>query len=144
MPGIDRLEFPAGTTHEHLERPQGTFDLWVTPGGVVATQIKGFGLAEFADRFTVAANTVLARGQKLHAFHDWEQVSDYDLAVRSSQVAWVKQHRRMIASLNILIATGILSMGVATAGMLLSLVGFTLKAFRERDRFEAALKAELK
>lgn len=137
---LSSRRFPIGTETESLERPDGHFEMWALPSGIIVTRLEGHGRSDFAAAFVGACERFILRGRPITVFHDWESVRDYDLGVRTSQIQFVTRHRRLFRGLHILVASRILSMGVTTASIMLSLTGFHLAAYRERRPFDRELE----
>jgi hypothetical protein len=107
----------------------------------VLTRITGHFSADLQDFFLQPMNEAIARGTRLAVFHDWEAMTGYDSSVRQNLTRWSLTHRTHIASINILVRSTIVAMGVATAGLTLRLGGMHLYSHTARAEFLSALLA---
>jgi len=108
---------------------------------VVLTRITGHFSADMQDSFLRPTNEAIARGARVVVFHDWEAMTGYDTSVRQDLTRWSLTQRAHIASINILVRSKIVAMGVATAGLTLRLGGMHLCSYTARSAFLSALLA---
>ena len=104
--------------------------------GVLHTVLHGRVTTETARRIIEAGNLIMAEGQRLCAFHDWEDVQSYEPEARPLLTNWGVERRAQIDTVHILLRSGLTRMGVSLAAMVL---GRMLKPYRARDAFEAAM-----
>ncbi len=108
---------------------------------VVVSRVTGHFSADMQEWLLLSTKEVVARGTRLTLFHDWEAMTSYDSSVRQNLTTWSLEHRAQIASVHILVRSKIVAMGVATAGLALSLVGMRLHSYSARAEFLTAVLA---
>jgi len=104
--------------------------------GLLHTVLHGRVTVDVARRILEAGNLIMANGEQLCAFHDWEAVQSYEPEVRAILTDWGVERRAQIDRVHILLRSGLTRMGVSLAAMVL---GRMLKPYRARDAFEAAM-----
>ena len=77
----------------------------------------------------------------IHAsFHDYLEMSTYDSEARIELTRWGKLRRDRVRDVHVVQSSRIVAMGVATAGLALSLVGTKMHSYVNRDRFLDAFR----
>src|SRR5947208_165101 len=82
----------------------------------------------------------LRRGRDLSAFHDWEEMENYDAAARSTLTAWTLERRALFPTVHLLVRSMIVQLGVETANLAL---GRFMTTHRDRAAWTRAFSAAL-
>lgn len=77
-------------------------------------------------------------GSHLLAFHDWEQVNDYDTEARAVLTPWSKLHRPQFERVHMLVRGRTLAWGISIVN---SLTNDVIVAHHSRATFEQARRA---
>jgi hypothetical protein len=90
------------------------------------------------DRFVAELDAaVAARRAPLIAFHDWVEMTDYEVAGRIRLTQWTLRHRHHVSAVHFLLGSQLVAFGVGVANVALG--GF-MKVHTDRTAFEAALR----
>lgn len=108
--------------------------------GVLTSAVSGYIQMEAASGLMGAFDAVAAAQGPVDAFHDWSAVVGYDTQTRETYTAWSKAHRAQVKSVNILVGSRLVAMGISVANLM---VGGFLKATQDRDAFKRALQGVL-
>ncbi len=118
---------------------RGTLTFWQLSPHVYATEVRGFMTPEMSDLIIERAEPLYTATGKLHGFHNWLDMSNYDSACRVDLTAWVLRHRGQSA-LHIGLRSRMVAMGVSVANLAL---GSLIQVYGTADALEAALRATL-
>ncbi len=123
---------------------EGTLALSVPQSGILVCRVGGILSQEMAGRWIEVLHSRLQGGQVFATFMDWELMSSYDSEARRQLTSWgIKNARNFARGTHCLVGSKIVAMGIATAGLSLSLVGVSLTTYASRTKFETALAAAL-
>ena len=131
------LGTPIGTRPE----PRGTLRLWIPASGVFVTECTGHMSLQFAKDIVERGQAEFERMGRLAIFHDWEKLATYDSPARPLLTDWGLSLRRSPVTVNLLIGSKLVRMGVSVASIAL---GGMLIAHPNRAAFEAALRSSLR
>lgn len=83
------------------------------------------------------AEPLYAPDSKLHGFHNWLDMTNYDSVCRVELTAWVLRHRSQ-STLHIGVRSRMVAMGVSVANLAL---GSLIHVYSTEDALEAALQS---
>ncbi|MEM9071939.1 MAG: hypothetical protein AAGE52_25750 [Myxococcota bacterium] len=107
---------------------------------VSLTVFRGHMDSAHADAIIRYADQLIARQSGQHfSFHDYLYLTSYDSAARIKLTQWGKAAGVRVPHVHVLQRSKIVAMGVAAAGLALSLVGTTLHSYSNRDDFVTVL-----
>lgn len=132
------LEPPLGAARVSNER--GTLTFWQIAPHIYVTEVRGFLTEEMSNLLIERAEPLYASVRKLHGFHNWLDMSNYDSACRVELTAWVLRHRAQSA-LHIGLRSRMVAMGVSVANLAL---GSLIQVYPNADALEAALQATMR
>jgi hypothetical protein len=131
------LEPPSGAPSVSTSR--GTLTFWQLAPHIYATEVRGFMTQEMSNLIIERAEPLYVPGKKLHGFHNWLEMTNYDSACRVELTAWVMRHRAQSA-LHIGLRSRMVAMGVAVANLAL---GSLIQIYASADEMETAVQAAL-
>jgi hypothetical protein len=114
---------------------KGTLRIWQPTRGILLTQVTGSFEAALVTPFITTFTVALRTKTTHHAFHDWSDMTGYDVDARVALTQWTLQNRGAFASVHFLIASNLVRLGVQVANIALG--GF-MTAHAERVPFEHA------
>lgn len=124
-----------------FEDDQGLTRLFEPKPGVVVCQTAGV-LSEAAGAKVLEAfRRILARGDTLTSFWDWELMSNYAPNVRATFTNFVLENRAKTKAVNILLKSKIVSIGVRAAAVPLMLADLEVRSTTNRAEWETGLSA---
>lgn len=117
--------------------------------GFLLTVVKGRLEDPHCQPFIIAADDILDRWGRIRIVHDWEAMTSYSTLVRREWTRWAGARLKGVPDVHFLVASKIISMGIATASLGVTLVGGPrLVSHWSRAAFEAeafvGLDAELR
>jgi hypothetical protein len=95
---------------------------------------------EMAHLLIDQAEPLYSRPGRIHGFHNWLGMDNYESVCRVELTGWVLSHREQSA-LHIGLRSRMVAMGVAVANLAL---GSLIQVYNEPKGFETALRAVLK
>jgi hypothetical protein len=131
------LEPPSGAPS--VSTPRGTLIFWQLAPHIYATEVRGFMTQEMSNLIIERADPLYVPGKKLHGFHNWLEMTNYDSACRVELTAWVMRHRAQSA-LHIGLRSRMVAMGVAVANLAL---GSLIQIYASEDEMETAVQAAM-
>jgi hypothetical protein len=120
----------------HFQSANG--ELWVTlhGGGVASSRMTGYCDLGMTLHLMGPLDRLMIAGQRLKAFHDWEEVTSYDTRCRIQLTTWGVRFRNQIDCVNILTRSKVVTMGVTVATIVLPGM---VRVFAKREEFQIAL-----
>jgi len=123
----------------HLHRaPRATLSIWFPKLTVVLQRVEGYADRGVAEAIARHLTTHLAKGVRLAIFDDFDGLTGYDSDARVWLTDWTKTNQPQIASIDILVRSKLVAMGVSVASLAM---GGTIRSHSRREPFEAALAA---
>lgn len=122
-------------TTERWSDAQGTLTFSVPYPGVVRQTVEGRASVELGQKIIEKLEHALARYGSLRVFDDWEHATGYDSEVRIRLTDWTRLNQDRIPETHILVASKIVSMGLAVAAMVLKK---HIEVYSTRAGFERA------
>lgn len=104
------------------------------------TEVRGMMTRDMAQLIIERAEPLYARGGRIHGFHNWLAMDNYESVCRVDLTAWVLGHRQQ-STLHIGLRSRMVAMGVAVANLAL---GSLIQVYNEPKQIETALIALLK
>lgn len=104
------------------------------------TEVRGFMTRDMAQLIIDCAEPLYARPGRVHGFHNWLAMDNYESVCRVELTAWVLSHREQ-STLHIGLRSRMVAMGVAVANLAL---GSLIQVHNEPKQLEAALISVLK
>jgi hypothetical protein len=120
--------------------PRGSLAYWELTPRVYLTEVRGFMTRDMARLIIDRAGLMFARQPRVHGFHNWLQMNNYESACRVDLTAWVLRHRAQ-SVLHIGVASRMVAMGVAVANLAL---GDLIHVHADAESLDAALGATLR
>lgn len=110
---------------------------WVPRPHILITEVRGFMSRDMALRIIAFTEPLYGRVDKLHSFHNWFAMDNYDSSCRIELTTWTLRH---LADAVVHIGTGskMVAMGVSVANLAL---GNLITVHSDIDALEAALAA---
>jgi hypothetical protein len=127
-----RLE--SGVNEWSTER--GTLRTWSPAPTVYATQFTGHLDVRFVPHMVGLYDRSIVANERPRGFHDWQKMASYDTEARVKLTQWVLRMRDYVRSIDILVASRLVSMGVTVANVVL---GGMIHVTRDRLEFEERL-----
>lgn len=122
-----------------LEESRGSFEIHFPTPEVCVTRAVGHFSVGLARLLVDTLAPVFAEDRSVAIFHDSHDMQSYDTGARRLLTSWVLANIRTLRSIDLLVGSRIVAMGVAAANVATSLAGITLVAYTSRDAFERAL-----
>ena len=119
--------------------PRGELAYWQLTPSVLATEVRGFMTHEMARTIIERASPLFERQTRVHGFHNWLQMVNYESACRVDLTAWILQNRTK-AFLHIAVTSRMVAMGVAVANMAL---GNIISVYSDEKALSEALRKTL-
>jgi len=113
--------------------------VWEPVPRVLVTRVVGVLTVEGASAIEIAARRVSSRHGRLHAFHDWEPMTDYESAARNSLTQSALEMLKNTETLHILTLSKMVTLGVQAV----SLVVRRIQLHTTRTSFESELRKAL-
>lgn len=98
--------------------PRGELAYWQLTPRVIVTEVRGFMTHDMARAIIEHASPLFEREPRVHGFHNWLAMVNYESACRVDLTAWVLRNRDK-AFLHIGVTSRMVAMGVAVANMAL-------------------------
>lgn len=127
-----------GPPRHVFDAPRAKLSIWFPTDAVVLQRVEGYADLSVAEAIARHLGAHLERGFSLAIFDDFEQLTGYDSDARLSLTAWTKQNAARIRTIDILVRSKLVAMGVSVANLAL---GGNIRSHSVRARFEAALSA---
>jgi len=118
-PGLELTERVLGA-HGILELYSGVCD---DECGFLLTIVRDRLDETHADPFIRVADEILARRERIRIAHDWFAMTSYASLVRRAWTKWASARLKGLPDVHFLVRQKLIAMGIATAGMGISLVG---------------------
>jgi hypothetical protein len=115
---------------------KGKVYIWEPAPGIVVSRVTGVLTAEGAQVLETVGRRSIGRHGSLTAFHDWEDMTDYDPAARTQLTKFGLDSRKSFDTVHIMVRSTIVRLGVQAA----NLVVRTMHMHDSRNTFEAALR----
>jgi hypothetical protein len=115
---------------------RGSLGLWLPGRDLLIAQLQGHGEDEFSWPVVEAFDSVLAANRSVRLYFDVAKLHNYDSPLRTRLTARFVRDRKAIATLDILVQSKIVAMGVSVANLAL---GGLIKSHTTRGTFNAAL-----
>jgi hypothetical protein len=103
---------------------------------VLLFEVSGHLSLEVAKAMIERAERLLAKVDRVHAFHDWEQVTGYDNAARLELTGFMFSRRQHFISAHLLVTEQVTAFGVEVANIVLT---NKINVHSERASFKKAL-----
>jgi hypothetical protein len=132
------LEPPLGAAR--VTDGRGTLTFWQLSPHIYATEMRGFMTPEMSALIIERAEPLYTATGKLHGFHNWLEMSNYESSCRVDLTAWVMRHRSQ-SVLHIGVRSRMVAMGVSVANLAL---GSLIEVYSTADALEAAMQAALR
>ena len=143
-PGVDLPATAAAQRNELLRvtYADGNLTLRAPAPGILFGVVRGRLSLAMAEQWIAAIAPRLKGANVLTGFHDWEQMKGYDSSARYALTRFLlATHRQQPA--HILVASGMVAMGVAAASLTLAVAGVTLTSYSSRAKFDSALQRSI-
>jgi hypothetical protein len=101
-----------------IDDARGSLAYWRASPRVYATQVRGYMTPDMARLIIGHGELLYGPAGRVHGFHDWFDMSNYDSRCRVELTAWVMSHRQRSA-LHIGLRSRMVAMGVAVANLAL-------------------------
>jgi len=118
---------------------KGTVQLWEPTQRVIVTRVVGVLTLEGAQAIEMATRRVVAKAGGHIAFHDWDEMTDYDSEARSRLTNVALELTKRIEAMHMLTRSTVVRLGVKAA----SLVIPRLRMHDDRRSFEQELRRAL-
>ncbi len=120
-----------------MSEPGGTFALYMPREGVVVSRVRGHFTGAMARAWVDTIEPYFASGERFDTLHDWEAMVSFDAEARRLLTKWIVQRRGLVKSARFLAKPGIVSLGIATAGLATAVAGVELRVCGRREFDEA-------
>ena len=120
--------------------PNGMIALW-SEGPILYTRVRGHFTREQADQLMKLGNEAMAKHGALESFHDWGDMTGFDLACQTDLTVWSLKERRKMKRLTILVKMPVVMMGVRVANA--ALKGL-IQVCENQSDFNAALSQRVR
>jgi hypothetical protein len=124
----------------HLDTGRGAIFYWELAPRVYVTEVRGLMTQPMSQLIMKQAEPLYAIGSKVHGFHNWFAMDNYDSVCRVELTSWVLRHRAQ-TGLHIGLRSRMVAMGVAVANLAL---GSLIQVHNEPRALEEALEALLR
>jgi hypothetical protein len=105
--------------------------------GFAVSRVRGHFSDGMARVWVETVEPYFASGERFDTLHDWEGLESYDSSVRRLLTKWVIQRRGLVRSARFLARPGIVTLGIATAGLAAAIAGIELRVCNRREFDEA-------
>lgn len=122
-----------------ITSPRGEFAYWQLSPSVIATEVRGFMTHDMARAIIESASPLFESQARVHGFHNWLHMVNYESACRVDLTAWVLKNRTK-AFMHIGFTSRMVAMGVAVANMAL---GNILSVYADEKALTEALRKTL-
>lgn len=120
---------------------QGRLEAEVVSSRILVTKMSGCLDLPLAERFLACLDAwVKLGGSGLLAFHDWQDVRDYESHARELLTPWSKANRPKFTNVHILVQGRALAWGIQIVN---GLTGDVMTAHHTREEFEEARRSAL-
>ena len=110
--------------------------------GLAVSRIRGHFSEAMARAWVETAEPYFSCGERFDTLHDWEGIDSYDSGARRLLTKWIIQRRGLVRSARFLARPGVVTLGIATAGLASAIAGIELRVCGRRE-FDEALAAVL-
>jgi hypothetical protein len=117
----------------------GIISLWSRPP-IAYTRVKGHFPREHAGHLIKLVDSVVAAGSSVEQFHDWGDMTSYDMSSQTDLTMWTVKIRRNVRALTILVHSPLVIAGVRMAN---SMLKGMIHVCQDRQEFEQILVARL-
>ena len=94
--------------------PSGMIALW-SEGPLLYTRVRGTFTREQAGQIIRLGNDLAAKHGVIEQFHDWSDMTGFEVACQTDLTMWTLKERRRIKRLTILVHQPVVAMGVRVA-----------------------------
>lgn len=106
--------------------------------GVLLTRMRGHATLDHLEPIRAAVAREVEAGQRPDVFHDWEDMTGYDSAVRVAMADWYREIHDRVGRVHVLTSSRLVAMGVSVVALA---VGARIESHTTRAGFERALAA---
>jgi hypothetical protein len=117
----------------------GLLYIWNPAPGLFVTRIEGYFPMESVAAFEAHARRVAAEAGRIHAFHDWWDLTDYATDARSRLTNLGREQMKVSVRTHILLRSKLVSLAVNAASVFLP----NITTYAAREPFAHALRAAL-
>lgn len=125
---------------QRIQTERGSIAYWELTPRLYMTQVQGVMSQEMAHLIIALAEPLYARPGRIHGFHNWLGMDNYESVCRVELTSWVLSHREQ-STLHIGLRSRMVAMGVAVANLAL---GSLIQVYNEPKGLETALLSVLK
>lgn len=122
-----------------IETERGSIAYWELSPRVYLTEVRGYMTRDMARLIIEGAEPMYARVSRVHGFHNWLAMENYESACRVELTSWVLGHRNQTA-LHIGLRSRMVAMGVTVANLAL---GSLIRVHDDEASLAAALAETL-
>jgi hypothetical protein len=120
-----------------IESERGSIAYWELSPQIYLTEVRGYMTRDMARLIIERAEPLYARVARLHGFHNWLDMDNYESSCRVELTSWVLRHRSKTA-LHIGLRSRMVAMGVTVANLAL---GSLIQVHNDEQSLAAALAA---
>jgi hypothetical protein len=120
-----------------VREPTGTFALYMPREGFSVSRVRGHFSEAMARAWVDTIEPYFALGERFDTLHDWESMVSYDTGTRQLLTKWIIQRRGLVRSALFLASPGVVTLGIATAGLAAAIAGVELRVCGRREFDEA-------
>ncbi|HVJ94356.1 MAG TPA: hypothetical protein VM580_31425 [Labilithrix sp.] len=124
---------------KELTDARGSFQVYLPTPNVCLTRARGYLSLEFARLIPEVLDPHLAEGHSVALFYDWENMINYEAESRRMLTNWGIANVKKLRSIDVLVASRIVALGIATASLAMKLIRLPVYAHPDRASFERAL-----
>jgi hypothetical protein len=117
----------------------GSIAYWELAPRLYMTEVRGLMTQKMAHLIIDHAEPLYARPGRIHGFHNWLAMDNYESMCRVELTSWVLSHREY-STLHIGLRSRMVAMGVAVANLAL---GSLIQVYNEPEALEAVLLSTL-
>jgi hypothetical protein len=118
----------------------GTMAIAMPASTVITSRITGVFEAILIEQFMRSFDQAVADappGVRYKVFHDWEEMTDYDMAGRIKLTTWTVKNRAAFETVEFYLTSSVVAFGVQVANVI---VGNFMRVHRDRASFESSLR----
>lgn len=127
------------TPVRRLDEARGSFEVYIPAEGICVSLARGHLSLALARQLPDALAPLLEEGQSFALFNDWKDMTTYDSGARRLLTNWVLANVQRLRSLEFVVGSRIVAMGVAAANVATSVAGLPLVVDHTRTELERAL-----
>lgn len=132
MPTV--VELLANERADVYRMAKGSIHLWRPARSLLVSRVEGVLSVDGSRAIEVATRRIVSEDHRVDIFHDWSEMTDYEIATRVQLTLVAAELLGQIDSLHLLVRSKIVAMGVQTANLVLKkiIVHPTPDAFAHR------------